>query len=477
MLHRLFKLAPLGIPVALLLLLSFQYPFSVSVPIGGDAPYHIVIAKKLFGFAGTPYPLSSFLFGFSRILPTSWLFRFTFFMAFGYAISGFLLAILLHKISGRLPAILGIIFWSISTWDILPFYRDGTMAQLWSIPFLILLFYAILNNQRILFGITLICIYFAHPATFAPIALILVLLIPFYLLRKINVGKYPTIFAILIISALTIFVFNKFPTHFPYASTLEFTHYLSLKDFLETRIGIMIVCAPLGFIVFSSSSIGTRFGKIFLMTFSVMVFFSTFNSMLGIGAWERRFVPYFVVILIFFGSLGLTHLLRNTVPHKSIQYVIILFLVATLGSHAWFSSQGYYRIFNGDRSSLHESEKTAYEWIDQNLPKNSVIVQKIARGRGIEWLPVFANRETLIPEYQLNGVNVFSSCNTTLQDIAKINSENSYVLFHTWTEKVPGYYQNNSELFPLTYENNEVKIYRLPAPVAINQNLINQCQE
>lgn len=477
MLHRYIKLVPFSIPVILLLLLSFQYPFSVTVPIGGDAPYHILIAKKFFGFVETPYPLSSFLFGFSRILPASWLFRFTFFMAFGYAISGLLLGILLNKFGGRLSAAIGLIFWSISTWDVLPFYRDGTIAQLWSMPFLILLLYAGLNNQKILFGISLICIYFSHPATFAPIALILVLLIPYYLLCKINAGTLSKILATILLSALTILIFNKFPAYFPYASTMEFTRYLSLKDFLESRIGIMLICAPIGLIVLDSLHTATKFGKLFLMTFSAMAFFSTFNSILGIGAWERRFAPYFVITIIFFGSIGLAHLLRNTLPYKTIQYIVILILIAALGSHAWFSSQGYYRIFNGDRSSLHESEQSAYEWIDQNLPQDSVIVQKIARGRGIEWLPVFANRKSLIPEYQLNGVNVFSSCDTTLQDTAKIKAENIYVLFHVWIEKVPNYYQKNPEIFPLVYQNHEIKMYQFPAPATINQNLVVQCQE
>jgi hypothetical protein len=464
----------LTIGIFILVLLSFQYPFSVTVPIGGDAPSHVSTATSLQKIVSSPYPLSSALFAATRIIPATWLMRFNIFMAAGYALSGILLFLVIRKMTNTLTAIIGLIFWAISTWDVLPFYRDGTMAQLWSIPYLLLLFYAILTKRKLLFFLMLVCVYFAHPATFAIVALALTLTVPYYFLRN---TKNSTLFAIIatsIISCTIVSIFLFFPTYLPYASTNEYVRYLSLRDFLESRIGILFFVAPIGLTVFlANKNFGV--GKIFIFSFTVLSFFATFNSLLGIGAWERRFAPYFIISLILFGSIGLSNILDKTFNYKFVQSLIIFLLSVTLAYNAWFSGDGYYRIYRGERASLHDSELVAYEWINKTLPKNATIIQSNSRGRGVEWLPVYAKRDNFILEYR-KKLPLLSSCAEILDDLPKTELENPFVLFYTWTKQPPKSYGNNPTIFPLVYKNPEVEIYQLPASSQITPNIISQCQ-
>jgi len=475
-LQKLGNLGLLPIGILILLVFSFQYPFSVSVPIGGDAPSHIMLASSFSHFQSSPYPLSSFILSLSRLLPITWPYRFMIFMALGYATSGILLTILLRKIANNLTAAIGVIFWSVSTWDILPFFRDGTIAQLWSIPFLLLLFYAALSNKKALFMIMLVCTYLAHPATFAIVALTLTLITPYYFLRKIHSYRYLPIAAVFVVACAIITIFFFFPRHLPYASTKEFVQYISIKDFLETRVGILFIIAPLGLVTFYASEKYRSFGKVFLVVFAVLSFFATFNSLIGIGAWERRFSPYFVLSLIIFGSLGLNSILKTTFQTNLLRNTVVVFLMLILSSHAWLSAQGYYNIFIGERSSLHKTELTSYEWINANLPKEAVIIQTLNRGRGVEWLPIFAKHENFVLDYQTTKFRLLNSCQEVLEDIPKLKVHKYYFLFYTWIEKAPKSYSNNPSMFPLVYKNAEVEIYQMPEYAQISSNSINQCQ-
>lgn len=461
--------------ICFLVAISFQYPFSTNVPIGGDAPYHTQSANSISKLMSSPYPLSSLLFSLTRIIPVSWLLRFTIFMAVGYAVSGILLAAILRKLAGNLAAIFGLIFWSVSVWDVLPFYRDGTMAQLWSIPFLLLLFLATINRQKKLFIFYLICVYFAHPATFAIVALTLTLVTPYFWLRKKTANVYLVCGTTVLISIATISVFFAFAKYFPFARINEFSRYLALKDFFETRVGILFFTAPIGFIIYYSSEKLNDFAKYLFLTFGVLSFLSSFNSLIGVGAWERRFVPYFIISLIIFGAIGLSNILKNTFRIKLIQNIVVVLLFFTLGTHVWFSAQGYYKIFSGERSSLHNDELASYQWIDANLPLNALIAQTTTRGRGVEWLPVFANRETYIPDYDPHGLKLFDSCNKILTDLKKLKPSTPFALFHTWTEQAPTAYLQHPELFPLIYRNPEVEIYRLPNVNQNNFSALNSC--
>lgn len=466
-----------ALPIALLLILAFQYPFSVSVPIGGDAPSHVATALSIRRLVVSPYPLSSFLFTLTRLIPATWLLRFTIFMALGYSISGIMLALVLKKMAGNLAAVIGMIFWSVATWDVLPFYRDGTMAQLWSIPFLLLLFYAFLNKNKKLSIIAFVCIYFAHPATFAMVTLPLVLLAPAFILRKTGLTKKVTIFITIVIATFVALIFIIFPKYFPYANVVEFVQYLSLKDFLETRIGILFICAPLGLIIFYASKNQTGIEKLFLLTFAVLSFFTTFNSLFGVGAWERRFAPYFIIVLIIFGSIGLANIFKTALPQKSLLSAVIILLVFILGSQAWISAQGYYRLFNEVRSSLHKDELTAYQWIKTNLPANAIIAQTLTRGRGIEWLPIFANRQNSIPGYSYRTVKLFANCQTILTELKGLIPRPTFALFYVWTERVPKTFKDNPLIFPLIYKNAEVVIYQLPTDEQNTLDYKNQCQQ
>lgn len=472
-----YKSPHLILGIILLFVLAFQYPFSVTVPIGGDAPSHVATAQHLKLLLVSPYRLSSLLFAAMGALPMSWLFRFTVFMAIGYTLSGLLLALLLRKIADNLTATLGLVFWAVSVWDVLPFYRDGTLAQLWSIPFLLLFFYAASTQRKKLLFVAWVCLYFAHPATFAIVSLVLLLITPYHAIKTKYGGIIMPLLATTALAFLGILIFFLFPKYFPYSNISEFVKYISIKDFLETRVGTLFFLAPLGLLAFFSNNKLNIFTKQLLLGFAVLSFFTTFNSLLGVGAWERRFAPYFILSLIIFGAIGLSSVLKEAIPQKFLLFVVVLFLSISLASHAWLSSAGYYRHFNGDRASLHSDELKAYQWIDVNLPAKAVVLQTLNRGRGIEWLSVFSKRNNYVLDYQPVHYSLLASCAEILKDLPKIKTKITYAIFYTWTERPPQSYLQNPAIFPLIYKNPEVEIYKLPTSEQITPELLNQCED
>lgn len=447
------------VPVLMLLVFSFQYPFSVDVPIGGDAPSHIMNATNLKRFIKSPYPLSSLILSSTHILPWAWTTRFNFAMATGFALSGFVLAFFLNKIGGKTPAIIGMMFWSISAWDILPFFRDGTFAQLWSMPFLILFYWSAMKKRLHIMLLIIFLLYFLHPATFFVALLSLILSFPILATEFFNMSKSTSIILVIIFGFCITTLLFIFPTFFPYSQSPDNNTYLSYKDLIESRIGILTLLSLVGLFFFLTKKTNYYFKSLFI-TYLLISFFVSLNSLWGIGSWERRFFPYFAFVLIFLGSLGLADLLREFFPLKVVRITVFLFLMLPLCLNAWLVFKGYYRIFNTDRSAMRKTEQAAYEWLKNNTDKNSMVLQTLDRGRGVEWLPVIAKRNNFVVNYQPSNLDILKDCNYLITKNAKLGL--THALFYQWTEKIPDYIKNDDKLFPLVFKNSEVSIFELP---------------
>lgn len=444
--------------IVILLFFSFQYYFSSSVPIGGDAPSHVYTSKEFLNFKryfSTPYPLSQFLFSFTQILPLSWEKRFIFWICLGYFLTGLTLGINIKKISGVLAGSLGIIFWAVSTWNVLPFYRDGTMPQLWSVFFLNLFIYFLLKKSKFGIPISFILVTFSHPATFAIMSLALLLSWPYLF-------KIKLIFKNLIILAETITVISIlffFPEKFPYHSTNLSGIFLSLQTLSGSVIMPALILLPLGLIPFLKSR-NSGFAHYFILAFSSLSFFLLFSHLLGTPNFERRFAPYGILAIIFFGAMGLKKILDNF-NQKWIKLALSLFLIFPLVVNAGLTSKGMYEEFKGSRSALRPEEKEAYLWIKENTPKDSLIFQTDNRGRGAEWLRVFAERDSIF-SYSAPRLSLFNSC----EDIIKHarSRKITHFFFYQWVEGIPKVISTNKDVFQEIYKNKLVTLFKLPDP-------------
>ncbi len=459
-------------PIVLLLFFSFLYPLSVNIPIGGDAPSHISTANSITLLSRSPYPLSSLLFSLTRIIPVSWPMRFEIFMATGYIATGLMLGLLLKKLAGNLSGALSILFWSLCSWDILTFFRDGTMAQLWSLFFVLLFIYLLNKKNLLLSSLTFLAIAFSHPASFAFVASVLLIATPF-LVSHFNKVKFFVPLSLLISGILVLLTLLLFAKFFPYSNLNKFhiQTYL-LGELAESRIGILLLSVPLGATFFVNDSAGSR-RKIILLVFAFASFVATFNHFFGVGAWERRFAPYFIISLLIFGTIGLAKLFTYISKNHFVHLVLLILFAAPLTTNAYFTARNYYRSFNGQRSSMHAAEAEAYGWIKNNLDNNVLIMQTRNRGRGVEWLPALTQRKNFILDDQATKYKLLESCGEILDDLTRVNV--THVFFYTWTERIPDAYLNNPSIFPLLFKNDEVSIYATPEREKTNENKTN-CQ-
>ena len=449
--------------IIVLFFFSFQYFFSSTVPIGGDAASHVYSAKEILNlkrFFSVPYPLTEFLFSFSQILPLSWEKRFIFWTCLGYLLAGITLGVNLKKISGTAAASFGVIFWAISTWNILPFYRDGTMPQLWSMIFLNFFIYFLIKKSKIGIIVALILLKYSHPATFAVAVLALLLSWPYFFRIKLILKNLIIIGETLGLILILMF----FPNKFPYFDISAPGVFLSLESISKSIILPAVILSPIGLVLFlKTKQLG--YTRYYLFAFSLLSFFLLFSHWLGTPNFERRFAPYGITMIIIFGSIGLNKIL-NSFTKKWIRITLSLLLLFPLAVNAGLTSREMYHEFEGGRKALHPEEKEAYIWMSKNIPADSLILQTNERGRGAEWLRVYSERENIFLTPPYVKMTLFSSCEEIIRNARLMHI--THIFFYQWAEKIPNVFNDNANAFQIIYKNKFVTLFKLP-----DQNITN----
>jgi hypothetical protein len=474
----------LSIGALMLVVFSFQYPFTAKIPLGNDTPTHIQIARypisapayrdvaESFAPLKTCYQLPSSLFVLARFLPFTWPQRFMIWMALGHLISGLILGYLLKKIAGTIPALIGMILWASSVFGVLMFAQIGFMPQLWSMIFLLFFLERIQARSPIGAGVALIAIWFSHPGTFVVCALALAITFPQYIFSKFYCPKTDKCLSkriiITLLSSLSLllflFFFKNWPTYITFEKDLGI--FRTLSYILTSQIGIIIPLVPIGFFAFVKNHSLPQYFKIFLSTFGVISIVLGFNSLLGLGSLESRFFPYAIISVIILGSIGLEVCLRYAFSFAPLRYLVLFFILSIVAFQGWHTAVSYITNPETDKSYQHLQEKQMqiFQWIKQNLPENAVIAQNDSLPDGVvRWLPAISDRG-MVPANYLSK----NFCPTIMQHLLKSNA--THVLFFTKYEKIPSVYATNSKLFEKIYDNNEAIIYKLPIAQAKNLN-------
>lgn len=462
-----------------LTIFSFQYPFTARLPLGNDTPTHIQIGRYPFSAPPnrnvseknaalrTNYQLSSLSFSLTRIFPFSWPKRFMIWMALGHLFSGILLGYLLRKIAGPIISMIGMILWGISAIGVLVFAEIGFMPQLWSMTAL-LLFLEMLRRESY-FGAALmgLVMWFAHPGTFVVAALTIAVTMPQLLVdilfprsQKKKIYKTLATILLLALAALLLIYYKNWPSYIAYERFPGV--FRDLFSLLSSPIGFMLPLSPMGFFIFINNVSLPTYFRIFLASFGVSSFVLGFNSLVGIGILESRFIPFAIISLIIFGSIGFYETLKLAFAFKVLRFSVLTIVLFVASFQAWHSSAYYLKNPGINKSYRHLSseQEKSYLWMKNNLEHDSVIAHNnVLPDEGIKWMTVITELGN-----HYSPTLFKDSCEKTLSTISKEN--NTHAIFFTEYQKIPEYYPEKSQLFKKIHHENKIEIYELPYKIA-----------
>jgi hypothetical protein len=478
-------IAALTIAILILAVFSFQYPVSMSAPLGGDVQTHIQVARYPFeappyqiasqedALRKSRYPLAAGMFAATRILPLSWENRFMVWMALGHIAAGLAIGLVAFRIAGPWAAALAMVFWAIATMGVLPFFRAGTMPQLWSMPFLLLFLERLLKRSLWWSVLPLIATYYTHPATFAVAALSLALAAPalfvWRYVPRIPWQKTIVFFSTAVIASGILSLFMIFPERFPFATFSADEPWHDLLRLLHTQLGPVFLLAPFGIAAVASAKHIPLGARIMALTFGVISMILAINNSFGGAVPEKRLLPYAMAAAAVFGAVGLHHLLTSHIANSWTGRAIAAGIVAALVWGGWNTTKAFYVQYDtcdisAPCPTMTTAEREAYEWMDVHLHSDAVVAVQENRQRATEWIPVIANRGLAARRFSGGGARAAAvltgSCEEVVRAISRTHA--THAAFYKLWDEVPEAYFNNEELFPLLYENEEVLVFAFP---------------
>ncbi|MCH8748764.1 hypothetical protein IH781_03365 [Patescibacteria group bacterium] len=471
------SLPKLTITAAVLLgaVIAFQYPAATTFPAGGDPVRHIARAQAIVsafdqsinqGFATTftnsAYPGSTFILSLTTLIPISWPDRFVFLMASAHLLTGISIGWLLGKISGWPAAAAGIAFWSLTTIGITDHFEDGTLAQLLSLP-LVLLFLERLYSKHHWWALIVLLLTIAvHPLSGVILLITLSTTTPILLWYLLKTKGQARRTALVLLSAIALMATTS--TLFLYwQGILRYniepdSRTINLINLLKSHLGPALILAPLGFALILAKARRQPIALGVLLTFIIASLLLGFNDLLNYSIQTFRFQSYFILSVVITASLALPTLLMQAFPSPWLRRVFAVTLFLTLATVAFKDAAFIYARYESPTLYLRldKTEQEAIVWLKQNLPSESVVVSTDL-GRHSEWIPVLAGvRHTRLSEEN----RLFQAPTNQLNDI--IGSSNyTHLVFFLKREPISANFVASSDAYPVIYQNKGVVIINL----------------
>ena len=445
----------------LLIALAWQYPASTTFPIGGDAATYITHVRTILNhptqtfniLRGSWYPTMYAILSPAALIPfIDWPARFTLYMALGQIATGLAIGWLCYRLNGVKSAAFGIALWALTPVILTPFYEDGTLAQLWSLPFFILFFERLLANSPWGILITLMLVTTTHPIS--GVVLLITIAIASPSLWRIRTHLFAPekkfINIILIISSsifvlfcgLLIFHYKTFtiaypPEHSSYTQELYHGFFAS-----------WVALAVIGYLAMVNKLKSKPQNLILIGSLIFATLLLAFNDYAGVGFWTRRLTPYLVIVTIAGAAYILPKLCNQVLVKNWLTVTVFIVLFASLGISVWNENAPRYRFYEapGNYGRLLLGEEASILWLKNNVPPNSHIYSTIAN-RNTEWIPALTLL-TWIP-FEPDPVQQIKNH----QDQA-----HSYVVYFKQREKVPPQYLNDPSHYKIIYQNNSAII-------------------
>ena len=323
------------------------------------------------------------------------------------------------------------------------FFEDGTMAQLWSLPWVVLFFERLAARSIKGMALTFFLATFSHPITGLIILITIILTSPLLWIgreyldtkEKMLRNTYSYGAGIAIIGALVIFAsrYSIFSLGFQPESSKyipELFHGFFLPWTIASIYGWYIL-------------LNTHKKNVVLIYSLASFFFVSLlvgsNNQLGIGFWTSRLNVYATICIIVGGSIGFTHLLGSLRPKWLIAPFAATLLISLTGSIV-YDNQNIYKRNESETvtTRINKHELQAIVWLKENAPLSARVISS-AETRHYEWVPV------------LSGLSWNSE------------TPNPYTLriFFTRREKVPEYILQQPERYRLEYENKGAAIFHM----------------
>ncbi|MBI3251558.1 MAG: hypothetical protein HYZ62_01455 [Candidatus Andersenbacteria bacterium] len=388
----------LTVALILLVVLACQYPLTSSFPMGGDAAAYIKNIKNLgktpyhaLGvIAGTWYPGIYAILAPASLLPfLGWPVKFMWWMAFGQIATGLSLGRAVWKTGGPMSSFLAMGLWACTPIILTPMFEDGTLAQLWSLPWFILSLDSFLAGNIRKTGIYVLATFATHPISAIVAALSFIISSPFLLRQQsqlpVQQKKLVSVcLAGLIIGFIAVIGFRNEiltlsfkPETSPYAKELIFGSFE--RWFMLAIPGFYLLIRKMKKYTPSGAAV-----------FSAFVFISAllaFNDQLGIGIWTKRLSPYLLIAAIWCAAYAFPRLLYKLTLNKAVASLAAGIIISIHGIGTYTENQRILGLYESPSRYLRTSpdEIAAIAWLQEYIEPGQHVITSIAN-RHTEYL-------------------------------------------------------------------------------------------
>lgn len=439
--------------------LTLQYPLSTTFPIGGDTTRYILKLLEVKDITSlltnTWYPGMQIFFSVSTLLPLSWPERFIWWMVLGHLFTAVSLAVLLNRLHSWRSAAAGMALWSLTVVTLTPHVQDATLAQAWSLGFVVLCLYEVTRGS--LFGAVAMAFLatITHPLSGAVLLLTLSISLPAFLMLQAWRFSALSITSTILSIALAIRYYEASLAFPPDSFTLSTT------DVLKSSLGPFLLLGLIGLITFFKSKRIPNVGIVLISSFMLVSLLLTFNNYLEITVLINRFQSYAVITGVILAALGLPTVLRMAFSSTVLQSIIAILLFASAGFYTWQDNAPIFHYYESPSryGRLSTEEQAAIEWMKNNLPKSSVIVST-KRNRHSEWVPILSGRSWV----GLSENDVLWQTSTTDLPTYIASKPYTHAVFFRSREKASERFSAGVTLFPVIFENKGATIIKLKQP-------------
>lgn len=447
------KIELLGIS-AIALLLILQYPIQATFPIGGDATRYLLRAMEGFPdiLGNSWYPGTIVLMWATTWIPLEPSSFFIWWITAGHLTAAASIGYLTYRIHNSRAGIISAAAWAFATTQITRHTEDGTLAQLLSLPAVILVVHSTIQERWKTTAALTVLTYLLHPIS----GLTATLYVGLTLLAKATHITAPDqrplktiVIAITGMLAILI-VFTQLKGFDVLLRDFSQESY-AFVDSLFTSFGVFVLLATTGLVVLINSNIQSYI-KLTSVVFIFLSLLLAFNDNLGIGILSDRFAPYYIISVAILAGIGLDYILTTTFQQRSLQAIVLFLLLLAIAPLRWNNAAGVFSFYEspGNYARLHPEEKEAIYWMKENLPQKSYIIST-KKNRHSEWIPILSGH---------TWEGLAESDEFWNQITPPTNNSHSYVTLFKHREKPIEVFPAARELKPV-YENDSAVIYAL----------------
>ncbi len=361
-------------------------------------------------------------------------------MAIGQILTGIAIGVLVYRLAGLQASAFAIGLWAITPIAMTSFFEDGTMAQLWSLPWTILFLERMAAKS--FKGMTLFALLsiFSHPVTAFILLGTLVITAMISDRRIFFLVLFASIIPITIIYVRKSILFIPF-SHESSIHIFELLHGFYFPWLIAAIYGWCCIIKKYS----NNALLLTGFGSFLFIAFLLGA-----NDYLGIGFWTHRVDVYLILFVVIAASVGVSSLFKNL---RTVNFATLFscLLIIGLTLSVFHDNENIYKRYESPStySRIHPQELAALAWMNTHLPSSSVIFTS-GETRNYEWIPVLTNFQwklvtdtTPALQTQMTGV------------------QNPIIVFFTRKDNVPDAIGKDASRYNLIYENPSVKVYNL----------------